>query len=95
MRKSFLAVGVAGLLVVAGLGSALVTPALAQSSLTVHPRKGIPLPSYVTSSDDWLNPGNVQTPGEVDRSNNYSRLVQDPIGNIVPVGPDLGPMPWN
>jgi hypothetical protein len=90
MRKSFLAGGVIGLCAVAALGSAL-----AQSSLTVHPRKGIPLPAYVTSNEDWLNPGNVPTPGEVDRSNNYSRLVEDPIGNIVPVGPDYGPMPWN
>jgi hypothetical protein len=90
MRKSFLAAGVIGLCAAAALGSAL-----AQSSLTVHPRKGIPLPAYVTSNEDWLNPGNVPTPGEVDRSHNYSRLVEDPIGNIVPFGPDYCGMPWN
>ncbi|HUO54720.1 MAG TPA: hypothetical protein VMU18_08260 [Rhodoblastus sp.] len=89
MRKSILAAGLIGLGGVAALGSAF-----AQSSLTVHPRRGIPLPSYVTSSDNWLNPGNVPTPGEAARSDNYARLVEDPIGNIVPVGPDLGPVPW-
>jgi hypothetical protein len=89
MRKSFLAVGAACLGVLAAFG-----PVLAQSSMTVHPRRGIPLPSYVTSSDDWLNPGNV-VPEHSDPSQNYARLVEDPIGNIVPVGPDYGPMPWN
>jgi hypothetical protein len=89
MRKSFLAVGAACLGVLAAFG-----PVLAQSSLTVHARRGIPLPSYVTSSDDWLNPGKV-VPEHSDPSQNYARLVEDPIGNIVPVGPDYGPMPWN
>jgi hypothetical protein len=89
MRKSFLAAGAAGLFAVAALGAAL-----AQSSLTVHPNRGVPLPNYVTSNDDWLNPGNV-TPEATDRSSNYARLVEDPVGNIVPVGPDLGGMPWN
>jgi len=95
MRHRFLAAGAARLCAIAALGAALIVPACAQSSLTVHPRKGIPLPSYVTSSDAWLNPGNVPTQPEIDRSNNYSRLVEDPIGNIVPVGPDYGGMPWN
>ena len=94
MRKSFLAVGAAGLCAAAVLGSVL-GPAIAQSTLTVHPRRGVPLPSYVTSSDDWLNPGDIPSARPVDRSDNYARLVQDPIGDIVPVGPDLGPMPWN
>ncbi len=89
MRKSFLTASVAGFCVIASVGSAL-----AQSALTVHPRRGIPLPAYVTSSDDWLNPGNVPTQPEADRANNYSRLVEDPVGNIVPVGPDYGGMPW-
>lgn len=89
MRKSFLAAGLVGVWAVAAFGSAF-----AQSALTVHPRRGIPLPPYVTSSDDWLNPGNVPTQAEADHSNNYSRLVEDPVGNIVPVGPDYGPMPW-
>jgi hypothetical protein len=89
MRKSLWALGAACIGAVAAFG-----PVLAQSALTVHPNRGVPLPSYVTSSDGWLNPGNV-VPERSDPSNNYSRLVEDPIGNIVPVGPDLGPEPWN
>jgi hypothetical protein len=89
MRKSILAAGAGGLLILSALGAAL-----AQSSLTVHPHRGVPLPPYVTSSDDWLNPG-PPPPDQSDRSQNYSRLVEDPVGNIVPVGPDYGPMPWN
>jgi hypothetical protein len=89
MRKSFRAFGAACLGATAVFGAAW-----AQSTLTVHPNRGIPLPSYVTSSDDWLNPGNV-VPPRSDPSNNYARLVEDPISNIVPVGPDLGPAPWN
>jgi hypothetical protein len=89
MRKSFWAFGAACIGVLAAYGSVL-----AQSALTVHPSRGIPLPSYVTSSDNWLNPGRV-VPERSDPSGNYARLVEDPIGNIVPVGPDLGPEPWN
>ena len=88
MRKSVLALGAACIGVLAAFG-----PVLAQSTLTVHPNRGIPLPSYVTSSDDWLDPGNVVAKAS-DPSNNYARLVEDPISNIVPVGPDLGPAPW-
>jgi hypothetical protein len=88
MRKSLWALSAAGIGALAAFG-----PVLAQSVLTVHPNRGVPLPSYVTSSDDWLNPGNVVPPGS-DPSNNYARLVEDPISNIVPVGPDLGPAPW-
>jgi hypothetical protein len=88
MRKSLWALSAACIGVLAAFG-----PVLAQSTLTVHPSRGIPLPSYVTSSDDWLNPGRVVAK-ESDPSGNYVRLVEDPIGNIVPVGPDLGPEPW-
>jgi hypothetical protein len=88
MRKSFWLFGAVCIGALAAFG-----PVLAQSTLTVHPRRGIPLPSYVTSSDDWLNPGNV-VPERSDPGNNYARLVEDPVGNIVPVGPDLGPTPW-
>ncbi|WP_298354979.1 hypothetical protein [Rhodoblastus sp.] len=88
MRKSVWVLGAACIGVLAAFG-----PVLAQSTLTVHPNRGIPLPSYVTSSDDWLNPGNAIPTGR-DPSNNYARLVEDPISNIVPVGPDLGPAPW-
>jgi hypothetical protein len=89
MRKRFLVASAAGLCALAAFG-----PALGQSTLTVHPNKGIALPSYVTSSDNWLNPGNV-VPEASDRSSNYARLVEDPVGNIAPAGPDYGGMPWN
>ena len=88
MRKSLWALGAACIGVLAAFG-----PVVAQSTLTVHPNRGVPLPSYVTSSDDWLDPGRV-VPRESDPSGNYSRLVEDPIGNIVPAGPDLGLEPW-
>lgn len=82
-------------LVAGSLALALGASALAQSSLTVHRQSGVPLPGYVTSSDHWLDPGNVVPEGQNSRDQNYARMVEDPIGNIVPVGPDLGPMPWN
>ncbi len=81
MRKSFLAVGAASLCVLAVSGAAF-----AQSQLTVHGngRMGIPLPHNLTSSDDWLDSGNVVAVGS---ENNYATQIEG--SPDIQVGPDL------
>ena len=78
MRKRILAVGVAGLCAVMTFG------ALAQQSMTVHRRFDVHLPKNVTTSDDWLDPGQVVPVGS---ENNYARMVESPVD--IQVGPDL------
>ena len=80
MGKRFLAVGAACLCIVAVFGAAF-----AQSRLTVHGRYVIPMPADVTTSDNWLDPGQVVPVGSED---NYARMVEAPAD--VQVGPDLG-----
>jgi hypothetical protein len=62
------------------------------SRLTVHRGAGIPLPAYVTSNRYWLYAGPVPIRRGY-ANQDYIRLVAEPIGNIVPVGPDYG-FPW-
>ncbi|WP_298354977.1 hypothetical protein [Rhodoblastus sp.] len=85
MSKRILAIGAA---LVFAIGSA--GPTSAMRRLTVHPRSGVPLPFFVTSSHYWLYAGPVRTRHRVTGNYDYVRLVAEPVGNIVPVGPDLG-----
>lgn len=90
MRKRFLAVGAVliGILM-------LCDPAVALSKLTVHRGRGIPLPAYVTSNRYWLYAGRMPRQRDISDNWDYIRLVAEPVGNIVPVGPDYGPTPWD
>ncbi len=85
MRKRILAIGAA--LVCA---FAMSSPAFAMRRLTVHRHSGVPLPFFVTSNHYWLYPGPVRGHWRMIGNNDYIRLVAEPVGNIVPVGPDLG-----
>ncbi len=69
---------------------AMSSPAFAMRRLTVHPRPGVPLPFFVTSNRYWLYAGPIWTRRRVIGNYDYIRLVAEPVGNIVPVGPDLG-----
>ncbi|MCI4678898.1 hypothetical protein K9U39_11200 [Rhodoblastus acidophilus] len=88
MHKRFLSAGAALALTFAAAG-----PAFAMSRLTVHRGRGILLPVYVTSKHYWLYPGPIPRRRSVADNYDYIRLVAEPVGNIVPVGPDLG-FPW-
>ncbi len=79
MVKSFLAVGAVCLCAVAAY-----QPAFSQQTLTVHPRYATPLPANVTTSDDWLDPGEAPP---VRSNDNYARMVEAPTD--VQAGPDL------
>ena len=70
--------------------AALSSPAFAMRRLTVHRRPGVPLPFFVTSNRYWLYAGPIRTRRRVIGNYDYIRLVAEPVGNIVPVGPDLG-----
>jgi hypothetical protein len=72
---------------------ALSDPAFALSRMTVHRSHGIPLPAYVTSNRYWLYAGRMPRQRDMAGNVDYIRLVAEPIGNIVPVGPDYG-FPW-
>ncbi len=66
------------------------SPAFAMRRLTVHRRPGVPLPFFVTSNRYWLYAGPIPARRRVIGNYDYVRLVAEPVGNIVPVGPDLG-----
>jgi hypothetical protein len=85
MRKRILAIGVVLVCSIASAG-----PASALRRLTVHRRPGVPLPVFVTSNRYWLYAGPIRTRRRVIGNYDYIRLVAQPVGNIVPVGPDLG-----
>ena len=88
MIRRFLAAGVA-----VALAITAASPAYAMSRLTVHRSRGIPLPIYVTSKHFWLYPGPIRRHRSIADNYDYIRLVAEPVGNIVLVGPDLG-FPW-
>ena len=81
MSKRFLAIGAACLCVLT-----VSFAAYAQRQLTVQGNGllHVPLPHNLTTSDDWLDPGNVVAVGS---ENNYSRQIEGP--SDVQVGPDL------
>jgi hypothetical protein len=83
MVKSFLAVGLGCLCALTAFDTAS-----AQSSLTVHRRSGIPLPANVTTSDDWLDVGNVVPEGSMNR---YAAPEENDPFNGITVGPQVGP----
>ncbi|MGO8739632.1 hypothetical protein [Rhodoblastus sp.] len=85
MNKRILAIGA---VLVCALGSA--SPAFALRRLTVHRHPGVPLPFFVTSNHYWLYAGPIWAGHRVLGNYDYIRLVAEPVGNIVPVGPDLG-----
>ncbi|WP_298425812.1 hypothetical protein [Rhodoblastus sp.] len=88
MLKRFMAVVAALFLAFSAPG-----PAFALSRLTVHRGHGVPLPFFVTSNRYWLYTGHIRKPRRVYANDDYVRLVAEPVGDIVPVGPDLG-FPW-
>ena len=88
MHKRFLAIGAALMCAFAVSG-----PALGLSRLTVHRGQSIPLPFFVTSNRYWLYAGPIPKRRRVFDNDDYIRLVAEPVGNIVPVGPDYG-FPW-
>jgi hypothetical protein len=88
MPKHLLAVGAAVIGILAFSDSAL-----ALSKLTVHRSRGIPLPAFVTSNRYWLYAGRLPRQRDISDNWDYIRLVAEPVGNIVPVGPDYG-FPW-
>ncbi len=85
MHKRILAIGVVLVCALASAG-----PASATRRLVVHPRSGVPLPFFVTSNHYWLYAGPMRTRRRVIGNDDYIRLVAEPVGNIVPVGPDFG-----
>jgi len=76
MLKKILALGAAGL-------CAIVLETASAQSPPVR-RFKVPLPANVTTSDDWLDAGNVVPQGY---GENYARVVEAPVD--VQVGPDL------
>ena len=88
MHKPFLAI--AAVLICAFTVSG---PAVGLSRLTVHRGQGVPLPFFVTSNRYWLYAGPLPKRRRVFENYDYIRLVEEPVGNIVPVGPDYG-FPW-
>jgi hypothetical protein len=85
MPRRLLAIGVALACVFAAS-----SPSFAMRRLTVHRGRGVPLPFFVTSNHYWLYAGPIRIRRRIIGNYDYIRLVAEPVGNIVPVGPDLG-----
>ena len=84
MHKRFLAIGAALMCAFAVSG-----PALGLSRLTVHRGQSIPLPFFVTSNRYWLYAGPLPRRRRVFDNYDYVRLVEEPVGNIVPWAPTM------